>query len=451
MPRNDLSTAILDVEPGIAHRSPNAVSEEPFNILVVGSFSGVQPASGGAPVEIDRDNFDAVVARFAPELRLEIAGSPLHLKFSELDHFHPDALHRRVPIFGEVEKTMTARPQARAAASHPPASAGGILDSILADLPEPANGRAASVAASRAVPASAADAVDLRGFIDRVLASYVSPKETSEQADRRQRTQAIKSELMRAILHASAYQALEAAWRGVWFLVRRIETGPNLKIFIADAGANNSGLPDPPADSPWSVIILNRGFRDSDEDLQALSDAGRQAMRWNAALLAESEPPAEDEKNRVRWSGFRKTPEAAHIGLALPRLIARMPYGESGETTDEFSFEEMNSVPKHSDYLWMNPAFGLGYLLAAAFERDGWRMIPGAVRDIEGLPLHVYYEQGESVAKPCAELLLHETDIEDLLDAGIMPLASIRDTNRVRLVRFQSVAEPARALAGPWD
>jgi type VI secretion system protein ImpC len=447
MPRNDYATAILDAEPHVAQRSSKPVSEEPFNILVVGAFSGIRLGSAGSPVEIDRDNFDSVVARFAPELKLEIAGRPLHLKFGELDDFHPDALHRRVGLFGEIEAAIAERPQSHAASSNPganpPANAPGILDSILADLPEPANGRTATV--------SAADATDLRGFIDRALASYVSPKESSEQADRRQRMQTIKSELMRSILHAPAYQALEAAWRGVSFLVRRIETGPNLKIFIADAGANDASLPAPSGDSSWSVIILDRGFRDSEESLRALSQAGRQAMQWNAALLAESQPPAEEEDSQTRWSSFRKTPEAAHIGLALPRLMARMPYGESGETTDEFHFEEMASAPRHSDYLWMNPAFGPGYLLAAAFEREGWRMTPGVVRDIENLPLHIFREEGESVAKPCAELLLHEQDVEQLLDAGIMPLATIRDTDRVRLVRFQSIAEPARALAGPWD
>jgi type VI secretion system protein ImpC len=437
MPRNDSVTAILDAEPHLARRSSSPVSEDPFNILVVGAFSGARPASGGAPAEIDRDNFDSVMARFAPELKVEIAGRPLHLKFAELDDFHPDALHRRIGLFGEIEAAIAERPQARATPSGPQA---GILDSILADLPEPSNAR----------PASAADATDLRGFIDRALAGHLSPGESSEASDRRRRTQAIGSELMRAILHARSYQALEAAWRGVWFLARRIETGTNLKIFIADAGATGSSLPDPPADKQWSVIILARGFRDSEESLQTLSHTGRQAMRWNAALLAESELPADDEASRTRWSAFRKNPEATHIGLALPRLIARMPYGESGETTDEFRFEEMASTPRHSDYLWMNPAFGLGYLLAAAFEREGWRMTPGAVRDIEGLPLHVYQDDGESIAKPCAEMLLHEQDVEQLLEAGIMPLASIRDTDRVRLVRFQSIAEPARALAGPW-
>jgi hypothetical protein len=32
-----------------------------------------------------------------------------------------------------------------------------------------------------------------------------------------------------------------------------------------------------------------------------------------------------------------------------------------------------------------------------------------------------------------------------------MPLASMKDSDAVRLVRFQSVAEPVRALAGRWD
>jgi type VI secretion system protein ImpC len=38
-----------------------------------------------------------------------------------------------------------------------------------------------------------------------------------------------------------------------------------------------------------------------------------------------------------------------------------------------------------------------------------------------------------------------------LLDRGFMPLATMKGTDRVRLVRFQSVAKPAKALAGKWE
>jgi type VI secretion system protein ImpC len=307
-----------------------------------------------------------------------------------------------------------------------------------------------SDATSGTTSGSSPDPQDLRAFIDRALASHLIPAESQEETSRRNRIRAVTTELMRAILHSPEYQRLEALWRGVWFLVRRIESGANVKVFIADTG-DDGDIPSAPGELKWNVVLMNRTFDRSEKSADALARFGKQAMLWNAALLAEAEAPAGEDASRGEWARFRTTPEAAHIGLALPRLIARMPYGESGETTDGFPFEEMSSAPLHTEYLWMNPAFGLAYLLAASFVQSGWNMVPGSVRELDGMPLHVYREEGESVAKPCAELLLHETDVEELLDAGIMPLASIRDTDRVRLVRFQSIADPARSLAGPWD
>lgn len=436
MPRDEQVSAVLDIEPRERRHASIAVPDEPFTILVLGEFSGARLKDGGAPVEIDLDNFDAIMARFAPEVNLRVAGAPARIGFDSLDDFHPDALHRRVSLFRDVERAASGASESRAKGPNGNGSA-GLLDRILDDLGGDAG----------AASGSAAEAGDLRAFIDRALASYLIPAESQDEATRRKRVQAVTTELMRAILHAPEHQKLEALWRGVWFLAQRIDSGANVKIFIADGGAD-ADIPPAPDDFPWSVVLLNRTFDGSEESLQALGRFGRQAMAGNAALLAEAEAPAGDEG--AEWARFRTTPEAEYIGLALPRLIARRPYGESGETTDEFPFEEMSAVPLHTEYLWMNPAFGLTYLLAATFAREGWNMVPGSVRELDGMPLHVYREDGAAVAKPCAELLLHETDIEQLLEAGIMPLASIRDTDRVRLVRFQSIAEPARGLAGPW-
>ena len=53
--------------------------------------------------------------------------------------------------------------------------------------------------------------------------------------------------------------------------------------------------------------------------------------------------------------------------------------------------------------------------------------------------------------KPCAEVLLTDEAAEMLLDRGFMPLASMKNADRVRVVRFQSVADPPVALAGRWN
>jgi len=111
----------------------------------------------------------------------------------------------------------------------------------------------------------------------------------------------------------------------------------------------------------------------------------------------------------------------------------------------------MPGVPSHTDYLWGSPAFACVELLAEAFASEGEEMRPDAHTRIEGLPLHVYEEDGESQAKPCAEVLLTEHDLDWVMDQGYMALASVRDQDEVRLVRFQSIAKPAGRLAGRWE
>jgi len=77
-------------------------------------------------------------------------------------------------------------------------------------------------------------------------------------------------------------------------------------------------------------------------------------------------------------------------------------------------------------------------------------MRPGALRDIGGLPAHVYREDGESRLKPCAEALLTEKAATKILDQGLMPLLSLKDRDAIRLLRFQSLADPPAPLAGRW-
>ena len=110
----------------------------------------------------------------------------------------------------------------------------------------------------------------------------------------------------------------------------------------------------------------------------------------------------------------------------------------------------MTSDLNHEDYLWGNPCFACVYLLAKAFNLYGWDIRPGFIQEIEGLPLHLYREWGESRIKPCAEVVLTKRAAEIILDMGIMPLLSFRNQDTVRLARFQSLADPVSLLAGRW-
>jgi type VI secretion system protein ImpC len=77
-------------------------------------------------------------------------------------------------------------------------------------------------------------------------------------------------------------------------------------------------------------------------------------------------------------------------------------------------------------------------------------MTPGDIRDIGDLPTYYYLADGEQQLLPCAEVYLTETAADKILAHGLMPLVSLRNTNTIRLLRFQSIANPARSLLGSW-
>src|ERR1035437_7853631 len=86
----------LDVNPG-AHPSAAVLEPEtPFRILLLGDFSGraapaAQSSAVWKPVEIDRDNFEEVLAGVGPGFS--------GMRFRELDDFHPDRIYRQNGLF----------------------------------------------------------------------------------------------------------------------------------------------------------------------------------------------------------------------------------------------------------------------------------------------------------------------------------------------------------------
>ncbi|MEJ7615872.1 MAG: type VI secretion system contractile sheath large subunit [Pyrinomonadaceae bacterium] len=301
---------------------------------------------------------------------------------------------------------------------------------------------------------------------------------------------AATGQLMRAILHHPDFQALEAAWRSLHFLVSRLELDTELQLRILDVSRKElvadllksddlraSGIyqllveqtVETPGGTPWAVVIGDYAFGPSDEDVSLLERLGSVARRMGTsfiagadarllgcASLADAPDPKDwqsldDSPGGELWAALRRLPEAAHLGLVLPRLLLRLPYGAETDEAELFSFEEMPAGSKHQDYLWGNAAFVCAYLLGTSFSRDNWALRPSAALDVEGLPLHVYREDGETRTKPCAEITASERIAEAITERGLMPLLSFRDQDKVRLARFHSLADPPTRLAGPWE
>ena len=483
----------IDVEPQ-SRTASATIDDVPFRILLMGDFTGRasrgvnEPVANRKPVLIDRDNFDQVLARLSPSL-----GKNGAMRFQDLDDFHPDRIYDRVDAFRALRETrerlqdpetfqVTAReisPQAEPARP-PKADIGRVLSgSILDDM--------VSVTESGAATARAARDPFMEE-VRRLVAPYVVPKPDPKQAEMVTQLDAAISGHMAEMLHHPCFQALESSWRSIFLLTRRLETGEQLKLYLLDVSREEMerdlcSVKDlrssalwrilveqavrTPGEHGWAIVAGDYTFGATVEDVGLLARIGMVARQAGAPFLAAADPsiagcksfavPAEvsewkknrNEEAETTWGFLRELPEAAWIGLAMPRFIARLPYGKQGESTEHFDFEEMKT-PVHNNYLWANPAYACVLLLGESFARSGWEMRAGEFRKISGLPLHTYKENGEVKMKACAEAFFSETAAEHLMDRGLMPFVSYKNQDAIQLLRFQSVASPEKPLAGRW-
>jgi type VI secretion system protein ImpC len=504
MPR-PTSFAKVEIETGERSQPverPDA--ETPFRIAILGDFSGRENRAvldarlqGRKPVLVDRDNFENVMARVAPELHLPLGGPGgprIPVRFRDLDDFHPDHLYESLKIFQALRDTrdrLNDRSTFDAAAAEVRSWSGAAKDPAPASAPTQAPGPGISKLSARelfeqsltatesrtgsARPARALD--DFQTVLRDIVAPYVEPKPDPQRPGLVAQVDQAISGQMRALLHHPAFQALEAAWRGLFFLVRRLPTDVNLKIFLLDIAKPELAadlvatfellVEQVPGAEPWTVLVGNYTFDQSPDDAQLLARMAAIARHAGAPFLAAASTrllgcdsldatPAPrqwrlDKETIESWATVRRLPQAGWLGLALPRFIIRLPYGKQTTPTEMFAFEEFSAAPNHEDYLWANPALASACLLAEAFSESGWDMRPGEISEISGLPAHVHRADGESHLKPCAEALLSEDAAEAILDQGLIPFVSVKGTDAIRLVRFQSIAMPAAPLAGRWS
>lgn len=438
-------------EAGGPEPSP-ASAGSPFRLLVAADFTA-RSARGAletgdalaarATVRVDLDTLDEALSRWQPEVEVPLDGEKkARLRFRELEDFHPDRVFDRVPGFAGL------REASEALAARPPRPRAG------ADL----LGRILEGASEEEVPPE--------------------PVDTAAGA---------MSDRMRALLRHPAVRGLEAAWRGVDFLVRRLELDGDLSLHLLDVSreeieADLGGSGDlaasalqrivvertvgTPGGEPWGALVLLHDFGAAPRDLAVLwrlaqvsSRAGTPVLAGASARLLGCEALAEtpDPRDWARepgladaWDSLRSVPEARWIGLALPRILLRLPYGSQTEPVEAFDFEELSDPPAHEEYLWGSAALAPALLLGEAFLSDGWDLRPGQAQEIGGLPLPFEEHDGQKAAKPCAETTMTLKGAEEIGSLGLMPLLTIKGTDLVRLGIFQSIAHPHAPLSGRW-
>ena len=491
-------------------RDPDA----PFRLALLGDFSGrasrsvVEPIAGRLARPVDCDNFEEVFSRMKATLRLPAPWASaefIDLRFASMDDFHPDRILAQVkPLGALLEKRLELlNPATTAAAAAELQTLLGLQAGAAADLAPPAPGTTpnpspesnedtlarllgGSVSAQPASPPPAPrSGPDLSQLIRNLIAPSAIPSASPEQTAVLSALDLELAHQLRAILHHPAWQALEAAWRGADLLVRQFGAEENLQLSLIDISLDEltadlqateeltgSGicklLRAQASDAPWALLIGNYIFRPTTGDLRTLGRLGKISALLCAPFLAGAAPgfvgcdsfgahPDPDDWSRPMtdavletWQALRELPEASSLGLALPRFLARQPYGKQSDPITSFPFEELSDGSAHESFLWGNPAVLCGFVIADAFQAEGWAMQAAGSGEVGDLPVYKFKDDGETRVKPCAEAWLSERAGEAMQSQGLMPLLSIKGRDAVRLACLQSISRASSPLNGRW-
>ena len=494
-----LSSDDLDTAVTLESSKTGIIEVPPFRMLVLGDWSAdgeKRDFDERRPIEIDRDEFDDVLGRLKVRIELDFEdGTILPLEFSELDDFHPDAIFRKVPMFTELRElrkrlknedsfysaAREVRERFNIQRSREPEPA-AIADDA---PPEDLLGAILSKPSGGAPAPKPRTSSDLGNLISDLVRPHVVSVDENEQSGMMRAVDEATSGLMRTILHHKKFQELEAAWRGLYFLVRRTETSTDLKIYVLDVSkeelaadlksASNLDetvlyrhlVKDAYDGDPWAVVAGNYAFMPEIDDIATLMRISKVGSVAKVPFVSHMRPDllgvhslfensnvrdwnlSDDSNSGKLWAALCDQTDSAYLGMTIPRFLVRLPYGAETEPLENFNFEEFADAPIHDQYCWANTAFIATQLLAESYSSYGWEMGRALRQDVQDLPVHVYKDGTETVYKPCAEVLLTEDACNKLMNHGLMPLISFKNTDRVKLARFQSIADTK--LRGRWS
>jgi len=311
-------------------------------------------------------------------------------------------------------------------------------------------------------------------FVRKISEGYIAPsKDVVASIDHAvaQIDQLLSAQL-NEIMHAPEFKQLESTWRGLNYLVQQSETGPMLKIRVLNASKKDllddvmkavefdqSGLFKKiyedefgtPGGQPFGILIGDYEFGKHPQDVTLLEKVSNVAAASFAPFISAASPqlfgwdsfqelsgPRDlsmifQSAEYIKYRSFRDSDDSRYVGLTLPHVLARLPYGEATAPVEAFRYEEGVTGKDHQKYLWMNAAWAFGSRVTDAFAKHGW---PAAIRGkegggvVEGLPVHTFpTDDGEIVAKCPTEIAITDRREAELDRLGFIPLSHYKDTD----------------------
>ena len=296
------------------------------------------------------------------------------------------------------------------------------------------------------------------------------------------------SEQINLIIHHEDFKALEGTWRGLYHLVSNTETDETLKIRVINVTKKEIGREvkkfkgtawdqsplfkklyeneyGMPGGEPYGCMLADYYFDHSPPDVEILSGMAQIAAAAHAPFLSAAAPSLlnmdswqqlGDPRDLTKifqnaeyapWRSLRESEDSRYLGLAMPRYLARIPYGSKTNPVEEFDFEEEVEAVDHSKYVWSNAAFAFGVNIHRAFKLYGWcARIRGTESGgiVEGLPCHTFPTDDGGVDMKCpTEVAITDRREAELAKNGLIPLSHYKNTDYAVFFGAQSLQKPA--------
>jgi type VI secretion system protein ImpC len=286
---------------------------------------------------------------------------------------------------------------------------------------------------------------------------------------------------LNTIMHAPEFQKLEGSWRGLHYLVMQSETSVMLKLRVLNISKKELGKDLEKAaefdqsalfkkvyeeeygtfgGAPYGALVGDYEFGRHPQDIALLEKISNVAAAAHAPFLSAADPglmglesftdlpnPRDLAKkfetpDYAKWKSFRESDDSRYVGLALPRVLMRLPYGPDTVPVETFNFKEDVDGTDHSKYLWGNAAYAMATRLTDSFAKYGWcatiRGVEGGGK-VEGLPTHTFSTDDGEIAMKCpTEIAITDRREKELSDLGFMPLVHCKGTDFAAFFGAQS-------------
>ncbi|MCX9063804.1 type VI secretion system contractile sheath large subunit [Citrobacter portucalensis] len=287
------------------------------------------------------------------------------------------------------------------------------------------------------------------------------------------------------IIHAPEFQKKESSWRGLHKLVQSSVTDNTqirllqctkqdlIKDFKSSSDFDQSMLFKCVYESeygtfggtPFSVFVGDFKFDNTPQDINLLEQISHVAAAAHAPFLSAIAPgmmsmndftelprPRDlskmfDTTDYARWRSFRQNDDSRYVGLTLPSVLGRIPYGSKTIPAENFSFEEhIQEDETGRDYLWINAAWELAGRIIESFEEFGWC---ASIRGVEGgglvssLPAYTYTsDSGERTMQCPTQVAISDRREKELSELGFIPLVHCKGTDYAAFFAVPSINKP---------